>query len=186
MRSVSANRTRWRTRLLPALGARGAGITTSRAYHDCMADVTSTRMGYPERMAAKRRLPLAPSAGDTEADPTRAPWQWVGFGTVAIFVVWLPLSAAASAIASRMLVARGPGPGRAELALAALPIFLGASALALALAALIGGFVVGRWGGGRVGVREASLAALVAALVAVVASWVSFGVSLGALVVVPF
>jgi hypothetical protein len=108
----------------------------------------------------------------------------VGFGTLAIFVVWLPLSASASAITSKMLVAGGPG--RVELAPAALPIFLGVSALALALASLIGGFVVGRWGGAGVGVREASLAALVAALVAVAASWASFGVNLGALVVVPF
>jgi hypothetical protein len=135
-------------------------------------------------MAAKRRLPLIASAGDVEADPTRAPWQWVGFGTLAIFVVWLPLSATSVAITSRMLVAQGPG--RVELAPAALPIFLGVSALALALAAMIGGFVVGRWGGPGVGVREACLAALVAALVAVVASWASFGVSLGALVVAPF
>jgi hypothetical protein len=135
-------------------------------------------------MAAKRRLPLAPSAGDVEADPARAPWQWVGFGTVAIFVVWLPLSAASSAITSRMVMAQGSG--RVELAPAAIPISLGASALALAIAALMGGFVVGRWGGAGVGVREASLAALVAAMVAVVASWASFGVSLGALVIVPF
>lgn len=60
------------------------------------------------------------------------------------------------------------------------------SALALGLASLIGGMVVGRWGGPGVGIREATLSALVAALVAIAASWASFGVTLSALVVVPF
>jgi hypothetical protein len=149
-----------------------------------MADVTSTRMGYLDRMAAKRRLPLAPSTGDADADPARAPWQWVGFGTVAIFVAWLPLSGAASALAARMV---GPtASSRSELTPAAIGIFVGMSALALGLASLIGGLVVGRWGGPGVGIREATLSALVAALVAIAASWASFGVTLSALVVVPF
>jgi hypothetical protein len=131
-------------------------------------------------MAAKRRLPLAPSS-DTDADPVRAAWQWVGFGTVAIFVAWLPLSAAASALASRLV---GPASSNNDVSPAAARVFVAMAALALGLAAGIGGFVVGRWGGAGVGVREATLAALAAAIVAVVASWASFGISLSALVVV--
>jgi hypothetical protein len=141
-------------------------------------------MGYVHHVAAKRRLPVLPSGGDADADPTRAPWQWVGFGSLAIFVVWVPLSAAASAMTSRMLVP--VGSGRFELAPIAIREFVGLSALAFGLAAVVGGFVVGRWGGPGVGVREACLAGLAAALVAVTASWLSLGVILSALVVVPF
>jgi hypothetical protein len=61
---------------------------------------------------------------------------------------------------------------------------LGASLLALALAALGGGFIVGRWGGDGVGVREAALGGLAASIVAIAASWLSFGVALGALFIV--
>jgi hypothetical protein len=160
---------------------RSTGITPG-AYHDSAARVTVLRIGYGDPMAAKRRLPLV-SSGAGDADPERAPWQWVGFGTLAIFMVWLPLSAVAVSVAGRMVVR--VDSGRAELAPSALPVFVASSALALGIGALAGGLLVGRWGGRRVGVREATLAGLVAALVAVVASWVSAGVSPGALVVVP-
>ena len=135
-------------------------------------------------MAGKRRLPVLPSGGDADGGPTRAPWQWVGFGSLAIFVVWLPLAAVAAAVASRMF--GRVAPGVVEASPAAIAAFVGMSALALALAAIVGGFVVGRWGGAGVGIRQASLAGFAAALVAVVASWASFGVSWSALVVVPF
>ncbi len=162
----------------------GSTTITSRAYHDCTADVTRVRHGLPYGVAAKRRLPVLPSGGDADADPARAPWQWVGFGTLAIFVVWVPLAAVAATVASHMVVRVAPGV--AEPGPAAIAAFVGMSALALALAAIVGGFVVGRWGGAGAGVRQASLAGFAASLVAVIASWASFGVSLSALVVVPF
>lgn len=134
-------------------------------------------------MAAKRHLPMAPNAVDSESEPKRAPWQWVGLGTLAIFVVWLPLSAAAFAMASRLSVPVGAGvvePGPAAIAL-----FIGFSALALAVASVVGGFIVGRWGGASAGVREAAFAGLVAPLVAATVSWARFGFGLAALAVVP-
>jgi hypothetical protein len=133
-------------------------------------------------MESKRRLPLLRSADDSEVDPARPGWQWVGFGTVAIFVVWLPLSAVAGSVASRLLPA---DPGAApHTSLRAAIAFAGASAVALGLSALAGGFVVGKWGGRGVGARAASLAGLGTSLVAVVASWLSFGFAPGALLVI--
>jgi hypothetical protein len=108
-------------------------------------------------VATKRRLPVLkePSAdGDDEAD-ARPPWQWVGFGALAIFVVWLPLAFGAAWLASR-LNASGASPIVAVLVLGA----------GLAVAALAGGFLVGRWGAAGVGVREAALAGLAAAIIA--------------------
>jgi hypothetical protein len=112
-------------------------------------------------MKAKRRLPVlqAPPDGDGD-EPTRPPWQWVVFGTLGIYTVWLPLQAIVAAIAGR-------------------PDFVGAAAsgAALAASALAGGFVVGRWGTGRVGVREAALAGLVSTVVAVALSAASFAMA---------
>jgi hypothetical protein len=129
-------------------------------------------------MEPKRRLPLLKSTGtaqDADAEPPRPPWQWVGFGALAIFCVWLPL-AWLSALATVRLsqIARGPA--------AALYTLLVSSA-GLALAALAGGYLVGRWGTPGVGVREAALAGALAALVATLLAW-SSGVSPGALLTV--
>jgi hypothetical protein len=148
-----------------------------------MVDVINPRMGYSEEMDAKRRLPVV-SSGDGDADPKRAPWQWVGFGTVAILVVWLPLSAAASLGATALVRAARPASS-SDVLLLTLPVFVGLSVLALGLAAFVGGFVVGRWGDRDVNVREAILAGLVAVAVAIVVSWVSFGFSASALLVAP-
>jgi hypothetical protein len=134
-------------------------------------------------MESKRRLPILQSAGDSEVDPARPGWQWVGFGTGAIFVMWLPLSVAAGAIASRLSPAVVGAD--AHTAMRAAVTFASASAIALGLSALAGGFVVGKWGGRGVGVREASLAGLSAAAVAVTASWLSFGFAPSALLVIP-
>jgi hypothetical protein len=127
-------------------------------------------------MEPKRRLPVLKSTGGPEgdADPIRPPWQWVGFGALAIFVVWLPLAWLSTLAALRLThLAQGP---------AALYTLLVSSA-GLAVAALAGGYLVGRWGATGVGVREAALAGLAAALVATLLAWTS-GVSLGALVTV--
>jgi hypothetical protein len=127
----------------------------------------------------KRRLPVlnSPSAEAEEAE-TRRPWQWVGFGTLAIFTAWIPLAALAGALAARLPVGDG-GAGRVSAGLAIVALY----AAALALGAALGGFLVGRWGAAGVGVREAALAGLGAALVACVVTWVSFGPSAGALLV---
>jgi hypothetical protein len=129
----------------------------------------------------KRRLPLLKSAPEPHAhasgaepdEPPRPPWQWVGFGALAIFVVWLPLAWLATLAAVR-IVAIGASP-----VVGAIPF-----AASLAVAATAGGYLVGRWGTEGVGVREASLAGLAAALVATVLAWGSAGVSPAALVTV--
>jgi hypothetical protein len=128
----------------------------------------------------KRRLPvLKDPSDDGDAATERPPWQWVGFGALAIFVVWLPLAFVAAWIASR-LGASGESTVGPVLVLAA----------GLALAALAGGFLVGRWGGAGVGVREAALAGLASAIIATALSFGAPGALWGALatvaVAVPF
>ena len=125
-------------------------------------------------METKRRLPVlkAPVEGEDEA-PARPPWQWVGFGALAIFVVWLPLAFLAGLAAVRL-------GGFADAPL--LSVALLASGLAVAAGA--GGFLVGRWGPGGVGVREAALAGLAAALVASGLSLGAPGALAGALVTI--
>jgi hypothetical protein len=128
----------------------------------------------------KRRLPVlnSPSAGQDEAE-SRRPWQWVGFGALAIFTAWIPLAALAGAAASRV---PGAGAGGRERVVAA-SITVALYATALALGAALGGFLVGRWGSEAVRVREAALAGLGAAVVAGLVTWASFGPSAGTLLV---
>jgi hypothetical protein len=125
-------------------------------------------------METKRRLPVLKTPGEEGADePPRPPWQWVGFGAVAIFVVWTPLAYLAGLAAMRFdLLERAP--------VARALVF----APSLLLSAMAGGYLVGRWGTRGVGVREAALAGLAAALVATVLAWGSTGFSLGPLVTV--
>jgi hypothetical protein len=154
-------------------------------YHDRAAPVTGGAtlcvIAMATKQPPKRRLPVlnSPSAEENESD-RRAPWQWVGFGALAIFTAWIPLAALAAAAAARLPAgadARGNAPALVGLAVVAL---YGA---ALALGAALGGFLVGRWGAAGVGVREAALAGLGAAIVAGAATWVSLGPSVGALFV---
>lgn len=129
----------------------------------------------------KRRLPVLQSAGAESDDPPRYAWQWVGFGALAIFTAWLPASAIAGAFATRLAAgATGAGPehvARTGVAIAC------AYGVALASGAAAGGFLVGRWGTGRVGLREAAFAGLAASVVAVLATWVTFGLAPGAFIV---
>jgi hypothetical protein len=117
----------------------------------------------------KRRLPLLASNGEP-AEPPRPSWQWVVFGALAIVVVWLPLAALAITAAGAAGVRNG---------LMAL-----ASASALSAASFAGGFLVGKWGGPRAGVREAALAGLIAGLVGVVASSIELPFGAGSVVLV--
>ena len=128
----------------------------------------------------KRRLPVLKTPGDVDADaPSRAPWQWVAFGALAIFVAWLPLAFVATWAASS-LHRSGASP--------VAPV--GVLAVGLALAALAGGFLVGRWGAAGVGVREAALSGLASAIVASALAFGAPGAAWGAamtvLVAVPF
>jgi hypothetical protein len=133
-------------------------------------------------MDPKRRLPVLKAQGADEPEETRPPWQWVGFGTVAIFVAWLPLSylaelarrrataawlgdASTNEEAARALAALAPAD-RAKLGLTVFLLHGGG----LALAAFAGGYLVGRWGGAATP-REAALAGVAAALVASVLGW---------------
>jgi hypothetical protein len=126
----------------------------------------------------KRRLPVLRPDGDDE--PVRSPWQWVGFGAAAIFVAWLPLSALAVKVAARAGLGEQGSVDHARSGALVVASFCAA----LALGAILGGFLVGRWGGPGVGVREAALAGLVAAVVATMVSWVSFGPAPATLVVI--
>jgi hypothetical protein len=128
----------------------------------------------------KRRLPVLKSPDESGEDaPARPPWQWVGFGALAIFAVWLPLAFLSAWIASRL----NQDGGAPIVSVAVLGAGLG-------LAALAGGFLVGRWGGVRVGVREAALAGLATALIASALAFGAPGAVWGALttilVAVPF
>jgi hypothetical protein len=120
----------------------------------------------------KRRLPVVmATAGDGVDDaPARAPWQWVAFGAIAIFVAWLPLAFLATYFATRL---HGSG---ASTAVSVMVLAVG-----LALAALAGGFLVGRWGAAGVGVREAALSGLASALVASALAFGAPGAVWGAL-----
>jgi hypothetical protein len=121
-------------------------------------------------MDAKRRLPLFSPPGGGDDDFARPAWQWVGFGTLAIVVVWLPLAAIALSLAVRWTAASETGASPSA------PLILaGLSAFGLAIAALAGGFLVGRWGPRGFAVRSGAAAGMAAALGAAVASWIAFG-----------
>jgi hypothetical protein len=120
----------------------------------------------------KRRLPVLKDGGASSDEPERTPWQWVGFGALAIFAVWVPLAWLSTLAAVRV------APDGSAGALAARSLVL---AVGLAVSAVAGGYLVGRWGTAGVGVREAALAGFVAALVAIALAWLTIGVSAGAL-----
>jgi hypothetical protein len=127
----------------------------------------------------KRHLPLIREPGPAEGDDEqRPPWQWAGFGAAAILVVWLPLAVVVGALAARLAEGAGGSPGRIAA------IIVSMHAIALGLASAVGGLLVGRWGGPRVGVREAALAGTLASLVAIAGAWAAAGPSPGALAVV--
>ena len=134
-------------------------------------------------MAEKRRLPvLKEAAPDAAAEEARPPWQWVGFGAVAIFVVWLPLSYLAELARRRATLAWLGGAETPEDAARALSALAAADRAklglivfvlhggALAVAALAGGYLVGRWGE-NTNARIAALAGLAAAVLASILGW---------------
>ncbi len=144
----------------------------------------------------RRRLPVlsneppaaAPADDEKEARP---PYHWVGFGTVAIFAAWLPLTYVAGSVSKHVMDGRfgkDASPDAVALAVNAMETgervrLMATIALpalfALAIAAFGGGFVVGRFGPGT-GAREAAMAGVMTALVANLLAW--SGVALTALV----
>jgi hypothetical protein len=122
---------------------------------------------------SKRRLPVLNSPA-VEEPANRRPWQWAGFGALAIFTLWIPLSGLAGWVAVRLAANAQPGDARlARTGITIAVVHVGA----LALGAGLGGFLVGRWGTPGVGVREAALSGLAAAVAALLVTWLSFGFS---------
>jgi tRNA-(ms[2]io[6]A)-hydroxylase len=123
--------------------------------------------------APRRRLPVLQSGGHGDGDgdgEERPPWHWVGFGTVAIFAVWLPLAVGATALVRRAL----PEEAGAETPPSVRALMVGLHALAFVIATGAGGFLVGRYGE-KAGRREATGSGLLAAAMA----W-ALGISQGA------
>lgn len=147
-------------------------------------------------MPDKRSLPLLQEPSGEDPLPSRAPWQWVALGTVAIFVVWLPLAAACQALAARIVshwLGTFASPEEAALALArvdsdirlrATVVLVGFPLVGLVVASFGGGALVGRWGGSA-GVREAALSGASAALIAALLTLLSGALSWAPLLAIP-
>jgi hypothetical protein len=132
----------------------------------------------------RRRLPVVQNAPapTPEDDEQRPPLHWVGFGTVAIFSAWLPLTYVAGMVSARIMTSMfGSELSRDALdgALGAMPMMERARLMAvvalpvvfaLGLAAFGGGFVVGRFGSGT-GVREGAWAGVATAAIATAMAW---------------
>jgi MFS family permease len=133
-------------------------------------------------VAERRRLPVLNRPAEPEREEERPPLHWVGFGTVAIFAAWLPLTYVAGAISARVMEGRfGKDASKDAITLALEAMDAGERArlmavvalpglFALAIAAFGGGFIVGRFGD-RTGMREAALAGGIAALIASAMAW---------------
>ena len=125
-------------------------------------------------MAERRRLPVLNQSPEESPpdDEARPPWHWAGFGVVAIFAAWVPLSYLGGAISNRLIAGVTPeqmqnasDSERAKLMLMiALPTLV-----ALALASLGGGYIVGRFGTGpgqRIGMVSGGVVAIIAVVLA--------------------
>ena len=120
----------------------------------------------PNNSGDKRRLPVVQAKGDADDGEPRPGWHWVGFGAVAIFIVWLPLAYVAALV----------GP-------AARPVLMVAThVLALLLAGMAGGFLVTRFGP-ETRRRDAAYAGLAVGLIAVGLTYAKAGVSIAPLIV---
>ncbi|HEY8080239.1 MAG TPA: hypothetical protein VIF62_39185 [Labilithrix sp.] len=143
-------------------------------------------------MAERRRLPViqSPPKNEDDGEEDRPPWQWIGFGTVAIFAAWLPLAYLAGAVVKHAVepyVGGAVTPEEYAARYAALApdvrVRLAAiqwipHALAFAMAAFAGGFLVGRFGKGT-RPREAAAAG---AATAVIALGIAAGGGIGSIV----
>lgn len=116
------------------------------------------------RSDGKRRLPLLQEGHpppDPPAEDSRSPRTWIAIGTLATFLVWLPLAWLADAGVRRFVAvedARGvPTPAGVWL--------VAAHAFTFFASGLLSGLLVGR-AGGAAGVREATLGAACAGVLA--------------------
>lgn len=147
-------------------------------------------------MAERRKLPVlqnnpepSGSPPDSDADSEeRPPWHWAGFGVVAIYAGWLPLSYVGGAISKQLIEGVTPeqmaNASDAERFRLTLLISL-PTLVALAIAAFGGGFIVGRFGTGpgqRIGAVSGGFAALIA--IGLAFKMLTWGVLLVSLLVV--
>jgi hypothetical protein len=144
-------------------------------------------------VATKHKLPVIQEA--SPEDPARPPLQWIGFGAVAILVAWLPLAGLFGHLANRLSVTwLGPVSSAEDAALAVARLdaterlrmelaLVGIHGAGLVIAALVGGYLVGRWGG-EAGAREAAMAGAVAVAIVGVIAFVTTGPSWTPLVAV--
>jgi hypothetical protein len=138
----------------------------------------------------KKRLPVLKQTPEEEqGEEARPPWHWVGFGTVVFVGAWLPLAYAADAIMKKLFAGVGLGDAKTEeevaLVLASLEegertkltllVWL-LRLLPCAIGAVVGGYIVGRWGGDRAGVREAAIAGVLGTTVMTVLAVAQGGV----------
>lgn len=135
-------------------------------------------------MAERRRLPVlnnTPSDGDGSGpsntpdetdDEERPPWHWAGFGVVAIFAGWVPLSYVGGAISNRLIAGVTPEQmqSASDAERAKMMLLIGMPALiALALAAFGGGYIIGRFGTGpgqRIGMVSGGAVTIIAVALA--------------------
>src|SRR5688572_27052979 len=110
----------------------------------------------------KRRLPvLQPKSPEEDEAEARPPWHWVGIGAIAILLALVPLLMLAQWL-SRLVIEGITPPGqtptpRAWLAMGI--VLVAAQLVPLALSSVLGGVLVGRFGG-RAGKKEATAAGL--------------------------
>lgn len=119
---------------------------------------------------------LKAASEEPDEEEERPPWHWVGFGTVGIFGAWLPLMALAQKLSDSLILRAVGQVGSAEDAARSLAnasaqdrlrvglMLAVPHAVALALAAMIGGYLVGRFGKG-LGPREAAISGVALGLV---------------------
>jgi len=124
----------------------------------------------------KRHLPVLQSP-PPEEEPDRPPWHWAAIGAVATLLAWLPLAMLAQAAAQRLLephvrVGAPPPTPRQWLLLGVVSLAL--HLVPLGIGSLLGGMLVGRFGGAA-GKKEATAAGIAAASVALVASLLTGG-----------
>lgn len=132
------------------------------------------------RLSPRRRLPVLKSQGDDS--PPRPRWQWVGFGTLAILLAWLPLTQLSALIVRRVVDARLEALEQDEPEGLFLVVWLLPMG-ALLLSGALGGYVLSRWGE-RCGWREAAVSGALVAVLAIGLSWARFGVNPASVAVV--
>ena len=127
---------------------------------------------------AKRRLPVLQPSGDDDGEQ-RPAWHWIFIGGVAMLLAWGPLTMLAGLVSRAVVDSVLPQQEREAMTKAfgalssgdRLTIGLGMvvpQLVALAVAALLGGLLVGRFGGDA-GRSEAMTAGIALGLVATVA-----------------